>query len=418
MRDGHKPRSCRSCGAPLTTLFADLGVLPISNAFPSSEGALAGEKFYPLRAFACSACWLVQIEDIATSPETHFHRDYPYFSSYSSSWIDHARQYAEMAITRLNLEPGSRIVEIASNDGYLLRHFVNRAGIASLGVDPAAKCALAASAHGVDTRVAFFSKTLATDLAKEGWCADLVIANNVLAHVPDLNDFVAGMAIVLKSDGTATLEFPHLLSLIENVAFDTIYHEHYSYLSLLALKPLFARHGLLIYDVEKLATHGGSLRLFVAHVSDQRRSPSVALDAIAAEERAFGLADLRTYAAFSERVSAHKRALLKLLIGLKETGARICGYGAPAKGTILLNYCGIRRDLVDFTVDRNPEKQGRSIPGTGIPILDPEEIARRKPNYVLILPWNLSDEIIQEWTRINEWGGRFIVPTPVPRVIG
>lgn len=418
MRDGQEPQSCRSCAAPLTTVFADLGVLPISNAFPASEGSLTGERFYPLRVFACSACWLVQIEDIATPPETHFHADYPYFSSYSSSWVDHARQYVEMAVNRFSLGPGSRVIEIASNDGYLLRHLVNRGGIAALGVDPAAKCALAASAHGVDTRVGFFSRTLAAELANEGWCADLVIANNVLAHVPDLNDFVAGMATILKLGGTATLEFPHLLRLIESVAFDTIYHEHYSYFSLLALKPLFARHGLSIYDVEKLSTHGGSLRLFVAHASDKFRDPSAALDVLVAEERAYGLAELRSYAGFSERVSAHKRALLKLLIELKESGARICCYGAPAKGTILLNYCGIRSDFIDFAVDRNPAKQGRSIPGTGIPIFAPEEIARKKPDYVLILPWNLSDEIINEWTQINQWGGRFIVPAPIPRVTG
>jgi SAM-dependent methyltransferase len=413
MQEGLETLRCRSCGAPVTTIFADLGLCPISNAFPRPRQSRAGEVFYPLRAYVCQGCWLVQSQDIETR-EAHFHADYPYFSSFSSTWLEHARQFAEMAANRFRLGPGSRVVEIGSNDGYLLRHFVSR-GIPCLGVDPAENCARAARAHGVETRVAFFGKTGGANLLQEGWSADLIVANNVLAHVPDLNDFVAGIATVLKLSGTATLEFPHLLELIKSVAFDTIYHEHYSYLSLTALTPLFARHGLSVYNVEKFPTHGGSLRLFVH--ADQCRHPGTAVSALLAEEHAAGLADVGTYVAFTNLMNTKKRELIRLLVELRGRGAHICCYGAAAKGTTLLNYCGFRRDFIDFAVDRNPEKQGRLIPGTGIPILAPTEIAKRKPDYIFILPWNIGSEIMQECRQVKEWGGRFILPMPVPRIV-
>ena len=406
---------CRSCRAPLASVFADLGLSPISNAFPRAGAAGAGERIYPLKAMVCDACFLVQIEDVA-GREAHFNDDYAYFSSFSADWLDHARRYAAMAVERFALGARSSVVEIASNDGYLLRHFVERS-IPCLGVDPAGNCAAAARAHGVETEVGFFGAEMAAKLAGQGSKADLIIANNVLAHVPDLDDFTAGFAALLKPEGTISFEFPHLLNLLAGRQFDTIYHEHYSYLSLLALTPLFARHGLGAYDAETLPTHGGSLRLFVGHAA-QGRPASAALQALARREDQAGLGRPETYRAFNEAARAAKRALLTCLIGLKEKGATICAYGAPAKGTTLLNYCGIGTDFIDFTVDRNPEKQGRLIPGTGIAILAPEAILKAKPDYVLILPWNLRDEIMADTAYIRDWGGRFIVPIPEARVVG
>lgn len=408
-----QPLNCRSCRAPLSRIFADLGLSPIANAFPSADQP-SPESIYPLRAFVCDACLLVQVEPIE-SRESHFHADYAYFSSYSQSWLAHARRYAEMAIDRFRLTPASRVVEIGSNDGYLLRHFVGR-GIPVLGIDPAEKAAAAAGAHGVETHVGFFGRDLGRALAGKGLSADLIVANNVLAHVPDLDDFLGGFSALLKPAGTITFEFPHLLKLIELTEFDTIYHEHYSYLSLVALRRLFPRHDLAPIDVERLPTHGGSLRLFVGKAS-AARGESAALAALVAEERAAGLHDPATYAAFDARVRARKRALLRLLIELKESGARLCGYGAPAKATTLLNYCGIGTDFIDFTVDRNPAKQGRLVPGTRIPILAPAALAAARPDYVLILPWNLAEEIIGDLAYVRDWGGRFILPIPEPRIV-
>ena len=406
--------TCRSCGAPLSTVFADLGLSPISNAFPRADTIATGEHVWPLKAMACDRCLLVQIEDIV-GRDTHFNDDYAYFSSVSSSWLDHAKRYVDMAVDRFSLTAASHVVEVASNDGYLLRHFVAR-GIPSLGVDPAGNCAVAAKAWGVKTEVGFFGADMARHLAATYGKADLMVANNVLAHVPDLDDFVAGFAALLKTEGTITFEFPHLMQLVNGAQFDTIYHEHYSYLTEIALAPLFDRHGLVAYDVERIQTHGGSLRLFVGHkATGQRETP--ALRQLIDEERRAGLDDIATYWAFMASVQATKRAILSCLIPLKNAGATICGYGAPAKATTLLNYCGIGADFLDFTVDRSPEKQGRRIPGTGIEILPPEAISKYRPDYILILPWNLKDEIISQLAYVREWGCRFIVPIPEPTIL-
>lgn len=405
---------CRSCRAPLTRTMVDLGMSPVSNAFVPPEKASEPEVFYPLKALVCERCWLVQLQDYGTR-ETHFHADYAYFSSFSQSWLRHAEDYVETMCRRLRLDTSSRVVEVASNDGYLLRHFV-RHGIPSLGIDPAANCARAAwETYGVRTEVAFFGEETARRVRAEFGPADLIIANNVLAHVPDLRDFVGGFRELLAPDGTATFEFPHLLNLLAGDQFDTIYHEHYSYLSVIALSPLFERHGLRIVDVERLATHGGSLRLTVRAAGAGAASDAVR--AVEAEERAAGLDRAGTYAAFGESVAARKRALLSLLLGLRNAGKVIAGYGAPAKGNTLLNYCGIREDILRFTVDRNPNKQGMLLPGTRIPVRALEDLLALRPDYVLILPWNLEAEIVEQMAEIRSWGGRFIRPLPAPAIL-
>jgi SAM-dependent methyltransferase len=405
---------CRSCGEPLVHVVVDLGSMPFSNAYRTAEEQSHAEISYPLRAYVCTACWLVQLQDFATR-EAHFHRDYAYFSSVSTTWMAHARTFSHNAASRFNLGQQSLVVEVASNDGYLLRNFVEL-GIPNLGIDPAEGCAGEAAKFGVETMIAFFGEKVATVLAEQGRTADLVIANNVLAHVPDLNDFVSGLATLLKPTGTISIEFPHLLQLIRLNQFDTIYHEHYSYLSVAALEPLFHRHGLELYDVEYLSTHGGSLRLYVKH----RRagvSPLPSIGELLATERAAGLDRVETYAALTERAASTKRDLLTLLTEIRKSGKSIVGYGAPAKGNTLLNYCGIGRDLIDFTVDKSSFKQGHFLPGSGIPILAPRSILEARPDYVLILPWNIAEEVIGEWSGIAEWGGRFIVPIPTPRVV-
>jgi hypothetical protein len=405
---------CRSCSAPLTAVLVDLGMTPISNAFVRADHASFSERFYPLRSFVCDRCWLVQLEDFET-PETHFHAEYVYFSSFSDSWLAHARSFVEKAVARLALSASSRVVEVGSNDGYLLQYFVQRA-IPCLGVDPAANCAKAAwDLRGVPTEVAFFGSKAAARLREQGGTADLIIANNVLAHVPDINDFVAGFKISLSEQGIATFEFPHVLEMIRNVEFDTIYHEHYSYLSLLALEPLFARHGLRVVDVERLSTHGGSLRLYVGHVG--RTAVAESVNQLRQEEVLAGLDRLATYEAFGLRVRQLKRSLLRLLIELVEDGKSVAAYGAPAKGNTLLNYCGIGRDFIAFTVDRNVHKQGLLLPGTRIPVLAPDEIAKRRPDYVVILPWNLREEIVAQLNQIPDWTGQFIIPVPEPMIL-
>lgn len=406
--------TCRSCGAPLTAVLIDVGMTPISNAFVRADHASFSERFYPLKSFVCDRCWLVQLEDFET-PETHFHADYVYFSSFSDSWLAHAKSFVEKAVARLSLGINSRVVEVGSNDGYLLQYFVQR-GIPCLGVDPAANCAKAAwELRSVATEVAFFGSKAATRLRDLGGAADLIIANNVLAHVPDINDFVAGFKIMLSEQGVATFEFPHVLEMIRNVEFDTIYHEHYSYLSLLALEPLFARHGLRVIDVERLSTHGGSLRLYVAHAD--RTIVAEAVEQLRQEEILAGLDRLATYETFGHRVRQLKRSLLRVLIGLIEEGKSVAAYGAPAKGNTLLNYCGIGRDFIAFTVDRNVHKQGLLLPGTRIPVLAPDEIAKRRPDYVLILPWNLREEIVAQLNQIPDWTGQFILPVPEPVIL-
>lgn len=408
--------ACRSCGALLSTVVVDLGMTPISNAFVRADHASFGEKSYPLKSLVCDACWLVQLEDFET-PETHFHGDYVYFSSFSDSWLAHSRAFVDESVARFGLGAASRVVEIASNDGYLLQYFVER-GIPCLGVDPAANCAKAAwELRRVPTKVAFFGSETAARLREQGGGADMIIANNVLAHVPDINDFVAGFKILLGERGVATFEFPHVLEMIRKNAFDTIYHEHYSYLSILALEPLFARHGLRIIDARRLPTHGGSLRIYVSHI-DANVPPSVHVSDIKGEELSFGLDNAATYTAFGKSARELKRALLRLLIGLIDDGKSIAAYGAPAKGNTLLNYCGIGRDFIGYTVDRSDHKQGLLLPGTRIPVFAPDEIMRQKPDYVLILPWNLREEITTQLADIRKWGGQFIVPVPTPAILG
>lgn len=406
--------SCRSCGASLTAVLVDLGMTPISNAFVRAEHASFSERFYPLKSFVCDRCWLVQLEDFET-PATHFHAEYVYFSSFSDSWLAHARSFVEKTIDRFALGKSSRVIEVGSNDGYLLQYFVEH-DIPCLGVDPAANCAKAAwDLRRVPTEVAFFGSKAATQLRERSGAADLIIANNVLAHVPDINDFVAGFKILLGEQGVATFEFPHVLEMIRNVEFDTIYHEHYSYLSLLALEPLFERHGLRVVDVERLSTHGGSLRLYVAHAG--RMSAIDSVRQLREEEVVVGLDRLATYETFGQRVRQLKRSLLRLLIELVENGKSVAAYGAPAKGNTLLNYCGIGRDFISYTVDRNVHKQGLLLPGTRIPVLAPDEIEKRRPDCVLILPWNLREEIVTQINQFPDWTGKFIIPVPDPVIL-
>jgi hypothetical protein len=404
---------CRICGSELRHPFVDLGASPLCESFLAADECNRMEPFYPLCVYVCEHCFLVQLEEYV-APEEIFSQ-YAYFSSYSESWLRHARSYVEMAVERFALGPASRVIELASNDGYLLQYFLEK-GVPVLGIEPAANVAEAATRKGVPTEVRFFDVELARELAGAGRRADLLIGNNVLAQVPDLRGFVQGMKVVLAPTGVITLEFPHLLRLMEENQFDTIYHEHFSYFSLTALDPFFRSEGLTIFDVEELPTHGGSLRIFARHSEDGSRPVGDGVTRLLGAEREAGLDRLETYSAFSEQVKETKRRLLDFLIRAKRSGGRIAGYGAPGKGNTLLNYCGIRTDFLDFTVDRNPYKQGRFTPGTRIPIYAPEKLREAKPDYVLILPWNLKDEIMEQESHIREWGGRFVVPIPEVRV--
>jgi SAM-dependent methyltransferase len=402
------PTTCRFCAAPLSEAFADLGTSPLANSYVAADSVNAMEPFYPLRALVCGECFLVQLEEFE-SPDQIF-SDYAYFSSYSTSWLAHAHRYTEAMIERLRLGPESHVVELASNDGYLLQYFHERQ-IPVLGIEPAANVAKVALQKGIPTLVEFFGAETAASLAPES-CADLLLGNNVLAHVPDLNDFVAGMKILLKPGGVITMEFPHLMSLIDHNQWDTIYHEHFSYFSFLTVGRVFAAHGLRLFDVEELPTHGGSLRIYGCHADDPEKPDSERAVELRARERAAGYEDLATYTAYGERVAADKRQILRFLIGLKEEGRDIVGYGAPAKGNTLLNYCGIGRDFINYTCDLNPHKQGHFLPGSHIPIRAPEAIREDRPGVVLILPWNLKDEIMEQLAFIREWGGSFAVRAP------
>jgi hypothetical protein len=400
--------ACRFCGASVDAVFADLGMSPLANSYLPPERANSMEPFYPLRALVCAGCFLVQLEEFET-PEQIF-SDYAYFSSYSSSWLEHSRRYAEQMIERLGLGVESHVVEIASNDGYLLQFFHDRQ-IPVLGIEPAANVAKVALQKGIPTLVEFFGRETAASLAQES-SADLLLGNNVLAHVPDLNDFVGGMRILLKQGGVITMEFPHLMRLVGENQWDTIYHEHFSYFSFLTVSRIFQAHGLRLYDVEELPTHGGSLRIYGCHEEDAAKVESDAARELAERERAAGYEQLETYLGYGNRVEADKRQILSFLIGLKEQGLSVVGYGAPAKGNTLLNYCGVGRDFVDYTCDLNPHKQGHFLPGSHIPIRSPEAIREQRPDVVLILPWNLKDEIMQQLSFIREWGGRFAARTP------
>jgi SAM-dependent methyltransferase len=406
---------CRSCGGNLTVTMADLGLQPASNAFLESHAAIHQEKRYPLRAKVCETCKLVQL-DYDVAPQELF-GNYVYFSSYSDQWLAHARAYCEMARERFALGPASLVVELASNDGYLLKNFL-KMGIPVLGIDPSDTVAAAAEKIGVPTLVQFFGETVATELASQGRRADLIIGNNVLAHVPQLNGFVAGIALLLRPAGTVTIEFPHLLELIEHVEFDTIYHEHYSYFSLYAIEQVFRRHHLRIYDLERLSTHGGSLRIFASHAHRSDLKDSAALSEVRAQEAEAGLAELGTYKQFAKRVDECRDSLLEFLAGAKREGKRVAAYGAAAKGNTLLNFCGVTPQDIAFVADRSPHKQNKLLPGTHIPVVSPKELMAAKPDYVLILPWNLQDEIRQQLDGIRAWGGRFVTPVPLVRVYG
>jgi SAM-dependent methyltransferase len=372
------------------------------------------EPFYPLRVFVCSSCRLVQLEEFE-SPERIF-SDYAYFSSYSDSWLHHARQYVEAIVDRCELNAASQVVEIASNDGYLLQYFVAR-GVPVLGVEPAANVAAAALEKGIPTKMLFFGEENARGLYREGFAADLIVGNNVLAHVPKLNDFVAGLRVLLKPRGVITLEFPHLMRLMHENQFDTIYHEHFSYFSLTTVEQVFAAQRLVIFDVDELPTHGGSLRIYIGHAGDTTREASPNVADLKKRENEAGLTDITTYFKFAEKVKETKRRLLEFLIRAKSEGRTIAAYGAPAKGNTLLNYCGVRSDFIEYTVDRSREKQGLFLPGTRIPIYGPDKVAETKPDYLLILPWNLRDEIMKQMAGIRQWGGQFIVPIPHVKVL-
>ena len=405
---------CRFCARPLTTLFVDLGMSPLCQTHIAPGQLNAMEPFYPLRVYVCDGCFLVQLEEFV-APAALF-SEYAYFSSYSDSWVEHARRYTQLMLERFSLDGSRQVMEIASNDGYLLQHFV-AAGVPVLGIEPAENVARAAIDKGVRTVSCFFGRDSAARLKAQFGSPDLLLGNNVLAHVPDINGFVAGMQLLLKPDGVITMEFPHLMQLMELNQFDTIYHEHFSYLSFGTVVRIFAAHRLTVFDVEQLTTHGGSLRIYARHEADASKAVGPRVRELLGTESRKGYERLETYAGFEEQVRRTKRALLEFLLEAKKRGQRIVGYGAPGKGNTLLNYCGIRSDFLDFTVDRNPYKQGKYTPGTHIPILAPERLIEARPDYVLILPWNLEEEIVRSLAGIRAWGGRFVVPIPTVRVL-
>jgi SAM-dependent methyltransferase len=406
-------RQCRFCAEPLQHTFADLGMSPLSNSYVPFDKADAMEPFYPLHAYACTKCWLVQLQVYETGEQIF--SDYAYFSSFSDSWLAHCKAYAMEMQRRLGLGRGSLVVELASNDGYLLQYF-KQLDVGVFGVEPAANVAAVAIEKGIPTAVRFFGESYARELVQEVGQADLLLGNNVLAHVPDLNDFVKGMKIALKPDGVITMEFPHLQRLVEQSQFDTIYHEHFSYFSFTTAERVFAHHGMTLFDVEELPTHGGSLRIYARHAEDASKPVTARVSELREREQRLGYGNIALYESFSEKVKEVKRNLLSFLIDAKRQGKTVVGYGAPAKGNTLLNYCGIGTDLLEYTVDRSPYKQGNLLPGTRIPVYEPGRIAQTRPDYVLILPWNLRDEIIENLSYAREWGCRFVVPIPEVRV--
>ncbi|RTE07911.1 class I SAM-dependent methyltransferase [Paenibacillus whitsoniae] len=402
-------RKCRFCDAALTVTCVDLGMTPLSNSYLHQGSLDKKESFYPLHAYVCGECFLVQLEKFESAE--HIFSDYAYFSSYSDSWLEHMKQYVSEITSDYELTSESLVIEVASNDGYLLQYF-KELNIPVLGVEPAANVAKVAKEKGIETYVNFFGRKAASELASMGKQADLLIGNNVLAHVPDLHDFVEGMSLALKPNGIITMEFPHLLRLMSENQFDTIYHEHFSYFSLITVMKIFASKKLTVFDVQELPTHGGSIRIYAQHKESGEHPVSSRVENMLKKEESFGMYDLSRYTAFSENVKATKRAILEFFITAKNEGKTIVGYGAPAKGNTLLNYCGVGMDFIDYTVDRSPHKQGLFLPGTRIPIYDPIKIAETKPDYILILPWNLKDEISKQMKHIYEWGGRFVVPVP------
>jgi SAM-dependent methyltransferase len=407
--NGEFSAKCRFCGNPLKHTFIDLGMQPLCESYVKADQINKMECFFPLHTYVCENCFLVQLEEYVDPKEIF--SEYAYFSSYSDAWLKHVKNYVEMISKRLGLTEKSLVLEVASNDGYLLQYFVKKK-IPVLGIEPAANVAEVALKKSVKTLVAFFDLNTAHKLADEQRCADLLIGNNVLAQVPDLNAFVESTKIVLKHSGVITMEFPHLMKLIEGNQFDTIYHEHFSYFSFISVEKIFAAHGLTIYDVEELPTHGGSLRIYARHVEDESKPVTSLVTKLRELEISEGFADLQKYFSFAQKVKETKRNLLNFLIKLKQNGKSIVGYGAPGKGNTLLNYCGIRTDFLDYTVDRNPYKQGKFLPGTHVPIFHPNKIKETKPDYVLILPWNIKEEVMNQLSYIGDWSGRFIVPIP------
>ncbi len=405
---------CRHCGAALHQTLVDLGSSPLCNSLLDEKSLQAGEVFYPLHVRVCGTCFLAQLDEFVSPAEIF--SEYSYFSSFSDSFVAHAKAYAGMAIDRFGLTPSSKVVEVASNDGYLLQHFVAR-GIPVLGIEPALNVAEEARRKGVPTVSKFLGAETGQALRDEHGAADLVAANNVLAHTPYINDFVAGLRILLKERGVVTVEFPHVIPLIQDNLFDTIYHEHFSYLSLYSVERVFATGGLRVFDVEVLTTHGGSLRVFAERADGPQRPVTERVHERRHAEAAFGIDQLATYARYTAQVERTKRELLACLIELRGAGKRIVGYGAPGKGNTLLNYCGIRTDFLDYLVDRNPYKQGKYAPGSRLPIHAPEQIRKTRPDYILVMPWNIKDEIMAQVAYAREWGGRFIVPLPAVRVI-
>ena len=405
--------TCRFCGSRLKDTFANLGVSPLSNSYLKEEDLAKAEPFYPLHARVCKECFLVQLPEVV-SPD-HIFSDYAYFSSYSDYWLEHSKAYANLMVKRFNFNTDSYVVEIASNDGYLLQYFKERE-IPILGIEPAKNVAKVALEAGIPTITKFFGVATAKELIAEKRVADLLVANNVLAHVPDINDFVAGMKLLLSPHGIITVEFPHLVSLMNQKQFDTIYHEHFSYLSFSTVNKIFLHHGLRLFDVEEIETHGGSLRIYACHSEDETKPDSERINNLLLSEKVFGLSDIETYISFNDIVKGVKWSVLDFMITSKKEGLSIVGYGAPAKGNTLLNYCGIRTDFLDYTVDRSPHKQNCFLPGSRIPIYHPDIIRKTKPDYVVILPWNIKDEIMTQMADICDWGGKFVVLIPDVRI--
>ena len=407
--------NCRFCDSELSHIFVSLGLSPLSNTYLSKEQLRRKEPVFPLDAYVCQKCFLVQLPEVE-SPKNIFGDDYAYFSSYSETWLKHTKEYTDKMVKLLGLNKKSYVVEVASNDGYLLQNFIPM-GIPVLGIEPARNVAEVARKKGVPTETVFFGVETAKRLSFGGRLPDLLLGNNVLAHVPDLNDFIQGLKILLKPGGIITIEFPHLMKLIEDMLFDTIYHEHFSYFSFLTVEKVFAFHGLAIFDVERISTHGGSLRIYAKRIGDASKQISNNVLELCAEEKAGGYNTLRPYLNFSVRVVEKKMEILEFLINAKKNKHTVVGYGAPAKGNTLLNYCGIKSDFISYTVDRNPYKQGKYLPGSHIPIEAPEKIRITKPDFVFVLPWNIKDEVMEQMSFIREWGGKFVIPIPKFEVV-
>lgn len=406
---------CRFCDAPLSETFIDLGTSPIANSYVRPENFMKMEPFFALHAFVCGECFLVQLPNME-SREHIFNEEYAYFSSYSASVLAHSKAYVEMMTERFGFDTTSQVIEVASNDGYLLKYFQEK-GVKVLGIEPSGSVAEAAEKAGVPSRVRFFGVETATALKAEGFAADLMLGNNVMAHVPDLNDFIGGFPILVKQGGIVTIEFPHLLRTIEDLYYDQVYHEHYSYLSFITVEKIFAAHGMTLFDVEEIAPQGGSLRIFACHTGDESHPVGPRVKEMREREIAAGLASPEGYRSFASRVQETKRDLLRFLMEAKEAGKTVVGYGAPAKATTLLNYCGVKTDMIDYTVDISPYKHGNLLPGTRLPIYPPEKILETKPDYVLIFAWNIRDEIMRNMAAVRDWGGKFVVPLPRVEVL-